>query len=296
MNAPRFLMSSLVSLCAIVFPLAASAAGLTITQQGVVSSSAPKGAQRAVFLEASLTADCDNDVTVDSVSVRHRGLGEVTDLERVYATDGETRLTHTRSLDSSQRTATIDFNPGLAVKACTTKRIQIRGDFSAEAAVAGQHGLIIEAVEASAPVTLSSARATTITTRPFPTGTVSATFLPLPRALMFGKNRTVAKFRLEADRIANQRVSSITLTNTGKARGADVSNLRVVDRKGNELTGVAATLDDDRVRLTFTPALDIDSNQGVLLELKADITASKRRTIRFTLEEPSDLEASVRAR
>ncbi len=277
-------------------PFAASAAGLTVTQQGVVSASAPKGAQRAVFLEASLSADCDKDVTVDSVFVRHRGLGEATDLERVYATEGETRLTHTRSLDSSDRTATVDFNPALTVKACTTKRIQIRGDFSAEAAVAGQHGLIIESVEASAPVTLSSATATTITTRPLPTGTVSATFLPLPRALMFGKNRTIAKFRLEADKVANQDISAVTFTNAGKARDGDLANVRVVDRKGNTLTDTAATLDGDRVRLTFDPALRLDSNNDVLLELKADITASKRRTIRFTLEEPSDLEASVRAR
>lgn len=296
MNPLRFRMSPLASLCAICFPFTASAAGLTITQQGVVSASAAKGAQRAVFVEASVSADCDKDVTVDSLVVRHRGFGEASDVERVYATDGETRLSHARALDSSDRKATIEFTPALTVGACTTKRVQVRGDFSSEATVAGQHGLLIESVKASAPVTLSSSKPATITTRPLRAGAVSASFLPLPRALMFGKNRTVAKFRLEADRIANQRVSSITLTNAGKARGADLSNLRVVDRKGSELTNVAATLDDDRVRLAFTPALDIDSNESVLLELKADITASKRRTIRFMLEEPSDLEASVRAR
>lgn len=287
---------SFAVLCGSCFPFAASAAGLTVTQQGVVSASAPKGAQRAVFVEASLTAECDANVTVESLSVRHRGLGEAGDVERVYATDGETRLTSARPFDSSDRTATIGFDPPFVVKACSTKRVQVRGDFSADAAVAGQHGLVIETVQASAPVTLSSGDRSTITTRPLPVGTVSASFLPLPRALLFGKNRTVAKIRLDADRIANQQVSAVTLTNAGKARNGDLANLRLADRKGNVLTNVAPTLDGDRVRFVFDPALRIDSNDSILLELKADVTASKRRTIRFTLEEPSDLEASVRAR
>ncbi len=290
-------LTTIAAVCGLFLPFAASATGLTVTQQGVVSSSVPKGAQRAVFIEASLHADCDADVTVRSFSVKHRGLGESSDLVRVYATEGDVRLSRTRSLDSSDRDAVLTLVSPLNVRACSTVRVQVRGDFSPDAQVAGEHGLLIESVDADAPVTLASAtKSSTLTARPSATGTVSATFLPLTKALQFGKGRTVARIRLEADNVANQRVSSITLTNAGKATDGDLANIRLEDRKGNTLTNVAATLDGDKVRLTFEPALRLDRNDQVLLELKADIAASNKRTLRFVLEEPSDLEAAPRGR
>lgn len=296
MNTPLHRLISLAAVCGMLSPMAASAAALTVTQQGVVSASAPKGAQRAVFLEATFQAECDSDVTVSSVQIRHRGLGEATDLERVYATEGETRLTKTRSLDSSDRTATLDFIPALKVKACSTKRVQIRGDFSVEAAVAGEHGLLIENVAADAPVTLTSTTVSKITTKPVSTGAVSVTLLPLSKSLLFGKNRTVARFRLEADKYADQDIVGITFTNAGKATNDDLQNLHIVDRKGNLISTTLSAMLDDKAHIAFDPALRLDHNDEVLLELRADIVASKRRTVRFTLEEPSDLEATVRAR
>jgi hypothetical protein len=290
-------LSTVAAVCGLLSPIAASAAGLTVTQQGIVSSSVPKGAQRAVFIEASLHAACDADVLVRSFSVKHRGLGEASDLVRVYATEGDVRLSRTRSLDSSDRAALLAFVSPLKIKACGTARVQVRGDFSPDAQVAGEHGLLIEAVDADAPVTLASATSSPrLTARPSTTGTVSVTFLPLTKALQFGKGRTVARLRLEADNGANQRVSSVVLTNDGKAVDGDLANIRLEDRKGNALTNVAATLDGDKVRLTFEPALRIDRNDQVLLELKADIVASNKRTLRFVLEEPSDLEAAPRTR
>lgn len=290
-------LSTLAAVCGFLSPIAVSAAGLTVTQQGIVSSSVPKGAQRAVFIEASLRADCDKDVTVRSFSVKHRGLGEASDLLRVYATEGEVRLSRTRSLDSTDRDALLTLVSPMKVKACSTVRVQVRGDFSPDAQIAGEHGLLIQAVEADADVTLaSSTSSSTLTARPSTIGTVSATFLPLTKALQFGKGRTVARLRLEADNGANQRVSSITLTNAGKATDGDVANIRLEDRKGNVLTNVAAALDGDKVRLTFEPSLRIDRNDQVLLELKADVVASNKRTLRFVLEEPSDLEAAPRGR
>lgn len=294
---PSRTLSILAALCGFLSPIAVSAASLTVTQQGVVSSSVPKGAQRAVFIEASLHAACDAAVTVRSFSVKHRGLGEASDLARVYATEGDVRLSRTRSLDSNDRDAVLTFVSPLTVKACSTTRVQVRGDFSSDAQVAGEHGLLIEAVDADAPVTLASTTASSkLTARPSTTGTVSVTFLPLTKALQFGKGRTVARIRLEADNAANQRISSITLTNDGKAADGDLANIRLEDRKGNALTQVAPTLDGDKVRLTFDPPLRLDRNDQILLELKADIVASNKRTLRFVLEEPSDLEAAPRGR
>lgn len=287
---------SVAAVCGMLSPLSASAAALTATQQGAVSASAPQGAQRAVFLEASLYAECDKDVKVTSMTVRHRGLGEATDLVRVYATRDDVRLTHTRSLDSSDRTATLEFIPALVVKKCTTARIQVRGDFSAEASVAGEHGLLIESIVADAPVTLASAGASKITTRPLPVGTVTVSFLPAPRALLFGKNRTISRLRFEADHIANHRLGLITLTNKGKATDADLTNIRLETRTGEVVTNVASSLDGKTVTLTFDPLLVLNHNDSILLDLKADVNASKKQTIRFVLEAPSDLQAGSGAR
>ncbi len=285
-------------LLTLAMPLSASAATLTVTQQGIVSASAPKGAQRAVFLETSITAGCDGDVVVTSMTVKHRGLGDSADLARVYATEGDVRLSRTRSLDSSDRSATLQFIPSMNIRSCTTKHVQIRGDFSAEAAAAGEHGLLIEAVDAGdAVVTLASTtKPKTITTRPVSSGTVNVEFLSLTKALQFGKNRTFARLRLEADNVTNHDLVSITLTNDGKATDADLQNLRLVNRKGEAVTTTAATMTGNRVTLTFDPLLRLNRNDLILLELKGDITESKKRTIRFTLEEPADLEAVSRAR
>ena len=296
MNNALLRFASVAAACGVCFPSAAFAASLTVTQQGAVSASVPKGAQRAVFLEASLKAECDRDVTVESVTVKHRGLGEANDLARVYATEGEARLTKTRSLDSSDRAAELRFVPALTVKACSTKRIQIRADFSTEAAAAGEHGLLIESVAADAPVTLSSGKPATVTARPVSTGAIGVSFLDLPRALQFGKNRTFARIRLDADNVANHVLGSITLTNEGKATDDDLRNLRLENARGDVLTDVAPSLDGDTVTLTFDPPLALQHNATVLLQLKGDIAASKKRTIRFVLEEPSDLQAASGAR
>ena len=271
-------------------PSVASAAMVTVTQQGTVSTSAPLGAQRAVFIEATIKAECDADVTVSSIDVKHRGLGEASDLVRVYLTDDVTRLSHTKSLSSSDRSATLEFVQPLVVKKCTTKRIQVRGDFSSEAAVAGEHGMLIESVVADAPVVLSSDGSSRITARPLRKGVVSAAFLPLTKGVLFGKNRTVARIRLEADNIANHTVSAITLTNLGKARDTDLQNIGLYDRSGTAYTTVAPSLEGNIVRLTFTPALKLSSRSSVLLEVRADVLASKKKTIRFVVEEQSDIE------
>lgn len=295
---PSSRLSVVAGVLALSVPLSAFAAQLTVTQQGVVSASAPRGAQRAVFLEVGVKAECDADVRVKSFTVRHRGLGDASDLVRVYVTDGDVRLSRTRSLDSSDRTATLELIPAYTVKACGTKYFQIRGDFSEEAAVAGEHGLIIEAVDAGgATVVLSGpTRTPVVTTRPVRMGTVNVAFLGLTRALQFGKNRTFARIRLDADHIANQEIRALTLVNDGKAADGDLKNLRIENRRGEVLTDTLDQLDGKTARFTFDPPLLVDRNASLVLELKGDIAASRSQTIRFILEEPSDLEATPRGR
>lgn len=291
------------SLTLLLVPAQLFAAGsLTVTQSGVTGGSVPKGAQRVPFLVLTLEAGCGAPAVVRELTIAHDGLGDSADLERVYASDGRRRLTRGRSFGASDRTATLRFIPALDIPACAKKSLTIVADLSLDAASAGEHRLRVASpsdVDTDADVRFAATASRpshVATVRPASVGSVSVTFLDLTTPLRFGTSRTLARVRLEAGREADQEIRAITLTNDGKATDGDLKNLRIQNRRGQALTNTAATMDGDRVTLTFDPPLRLDRNDEVLLELKGDVVASRRRTVRFVLEEPSDLEAADRAR
>ncbi len=295
----RILLSALVLVLSAV-PAFASAATLTVGATQLEVGSVPKGAQRVQFLSLAFRAACDAPVTIESMVVVHTGLGDPSDISRVYVMDGRRRLTRARGFDTSDQTANLRFIPRLTLKACEEREVSVVMDISADADAAGEHGIMVEFphdILTDATVSLSSKiQESAAVVRPKTTGSVNVAFLSLTQPLKFGAGRTLARFRLEADGEANQQVHSITLTNAGKATDADLKNLRIQNRKGDVLTNVAATMDGDHVHLTFDPPLTLDRNDEILLELKGDIQASRRRTVRFMVEEPSDLEATPAAR
>lgn len=278
-----------------------AASALSVTQEAIATGSVPKGAQRVPFLELTFAAPCGSDATVRQVTLVHDGLGESSDINRVYATDGRKRLSRSRTIQDSDHTVVIRFAPLLTVKACSSRTVTIVADISADASPSGEHRLSVELpsdiVADGFEVKLSAAPTKpTAVVRPKAIGTVSVTIEGANTPLRYGADRTLARIRLEADGEADQEISSILLTNAGKATDGDLKNLRIQSRRGEVLTNVAATMDGDAVRLTFDPPFSLDRNDEVLLELKGDIRASNRRTIRFVLEEPSDLEAAPRGR
>ncbi len=294
----RRIITGFCGTLAVVLPLSASAATLTATQQGLVSSSTPLGAQRALFLEVSLQASCDGPVTVRSFDVRHRGLGNATDLERVYITDNNTRLSHTHSLSSSRDPVTVRFYPSLVIPACGIAMVQLRGDFSPTAEVAGEHGLIVDGIDAADATVMLSAltSAQVLTTKPVSVGSVHAVMLGLTRQPRYGVASTLARVRLEADGYTDHEVRAITFVNKGKARDSDIQHLRIQTKRGDALTATVATLDAKRVRLVFNTPLFLERNTDVMLELVGEVRASRSRTIALIVEEPSDVEAVSPAR
>lgn len=294
----RIIPITLSAFCIVAFPAAVSAASLTVTQQGLVSASAPLGAQRALFLEVSLQTSCDGPVKVQSLGILHRGLGDVADLERIYVTDGVDRLSNAQSFHASGSPTDVRFSPPLLIPPCTVRSLQLRGDFSASATVGGQHGLVIERVDAGDSTVMLSAASNThvLTTRPVSDGTINATLLGLTRQPRFGVSSTLARIRLEADGYKDQEVHAITFLNKGKAQNADVRNLRIQTRRGEVLTATLAGLDAKRARLIFTEPLSLKRNSNIVLELVGEFRASKSRTVSFVIEEPSDVEGTSLAR
>lgn len=259
------------------------------------SGSVARGAQRVPFLELAVTASCSDDAAIKSMRIRHEGKGSAADLARVYAVRDGVRISDSRTFSARDGRLTLRFK-GASLEACDMQHIYIVGDLSADATPSGEHVLRIESSDdidaGDMKVFFStSTAADPIWTTPGIIGKVNAAFLPLLQSVRFGKNRTVARFTLTAEE-KDQVVSQITLTNDGKASNEDLTNFSIVDSKGDRLTEKTASMDGKIVTLRFVPGFLLRKNATKLLQLRADVNASRKGTIRFVVEEPSDIIAA----
>ncbi len=280
-------LSSLL-LSALLFP------ALSVQIAESSAASVPPGAQRVEMLALQLSASCSEDVSVHSVTLTHRGLGSIRDIAAVYAMSDGVRISRARALSSRDGTVMLTFRPAFLVSACGMRDLSIMADFSSDAVRAGEHRITLSAVEHidadDVPVTISSASAAPVrTTVGQSQGSVEISFLPLFSRVRYGAHRIVSRFRLTAEEY-DQAVDALTLTNDGAARAEDLQNLTLETSRGQVLARLSS-LDGDRAPFVLTSPFIIERGQVFLLTVRADVLASRRRTIDFILEEPSDLVA-----
>jgi len=295
-----FAASLLVFFLAI--PLSAQAAGesLTITQTlGQTNGSIPLGAQRVEMLRLTLHAGCDGDVTVRAIDIHHMSLGAARDIARVYFMENGKRITR-RYAFSDNAVATVRLR-SFVVKNCSKRDISVYADFTPDAAAGSEHAIMLtskadvtgdaESVKLS---TISAGASRSVT--PSTVGTIAVSYLPLHNTVRYGKGQTVLRLQLSADGGSNHLISSIRLTNDGKARDGDLQNLSLYASNGERISAVESDMDDDSVIVTFDPPFTLQRNQTRMFLLKADVQASRRKTIHFRIEEPSDIESAVKFR
>lgn len=292
----RLLLALLSSLLVPASALAAlpGPPALTATVSVPAQGSIPQGAQRVSMLTVALQASCASDVAVSSLEVRHGGLGSVRDLSRLYLMEGGRRAS--RGAVPNDQAPTMLRLRGFTVDACGTRILTVAADFSASAAAAGEHRLTLEEVSADAPARAIAAAASSssvprATITPGASAELSIEFLPVRTSVTYGANRTLARLRLENDGRRAQSVLAITFTNDGSARDADLQNLALYNSAGERISATAEVLDGSILRLELDPALHLESRDEKVLELRGDVRASRKRTIEFTIEEPSDVEA-----
>jgi hypothetical protein len=259
--------------------------------------SIPRGATRVSFLTLNLSASCDADVTVEDVTLTHVGAGRTTDITGVYVSDGSRRLTRAHRFDSHSAEATLHFT-SLVIPKCDAVRLTVYGDFSTSADVASEHGITLKLptdVRSSAKRTVLSAGDETerIITSPKNSGTITANFLPLSGRLRYGRIETVARLQLSADAQAAHLLKKITFTNQENARDYDLINFTIETRAGKVLTPVAQHMRGKTVTLQFIPSFILSRSENIVLLLKAEVHGSERHKVDFSLEEPSDLEATI---
>ncbi len=289
-------------LCVVFFlPSMASALSLGVVEVVVTPSASgtvPRGAQRVGMLDLALTNSCDDEVTIASLRLQHASRGDVRDVLRVYALKDGERVSRTGTL---RRDGSLTLRmDDLTIDACETARLQIVADLAEDATAGGEHRLLLDEdadVDAGAKavkvVVISQKQTPSVRTAPITEGSVSIAFLPLTKPVRFGSQRTLSRFTLTADGDDDLVALTMTLTNDGKARSADIKNLFLETTRGERVTDVLPTLsgeEGDLAVLTFlNEGLPLPRNETKQLVLKGDIGASRKRTIRFTLEEESDL-------
>jgi hypothetical protein len=264
-------------------------------QQGPVQS-LQQGAQRVPMLTLHITASCSEDIQLQSIRVRRRGLGSSSDILSVYAMSDGQRLNRGRQL-SRTGYAQLQFR-NVQIPACDTKTILILADFSPDAAVAGEHWMTVEHASdidtGIARISLVRSSKTPLkhaTTGGRTRGTITVEYLSLLKTVRYGSNRTVARIRLEADGRDDHLIGAMTFTNDGSARNTDLQRLYLRAGRSRRLSRSVQQLNGDTVRLVLDPPLVLKKNQKRLLELQADVRAGRRKTLRLIIEEPSDIEA-----
>lgn len=259
-----------------------------------LAGSVPVGAQRVQMLQLELRSSCSASVNLSSIVLRHVGHGAVSDIDRIYGYADGSRATRTSTF-RRDGVVTLYFR-NFAIPQCASRTLDIVADFATDASPAGEHAVTLSqasdvAADPSARIFLGSAVKMGLVRPTGRTiGSVTVELLDLLLHPRFGDDQVVARFLLKGgDR--DQEVSAMTFTNDGSARNGDLVDLAVTTTTGTRLSNRAAALSGDKVRLEFVEPFVLGRNQSRMLQLRADVRASSKRTLRFHVEEPSDVEA-----
>ncbi len=269
---------------------------LVTVNSGGASGSIPRGATRVELAVLNLSASCDADIKVTSIDVQHSGLGNTTDIQSVYLSDGTRRISRAASFDSHSRIATLRLKNSVIPK-CSAVRYSVLVDMSPTATVGSEHGVIIP----NSSSVLSSAKTTTLQTEDvtekvvpvaFNAGKITVNFLPIHNSLRYGFTETVARIQLTVDNAGPQLLKKITLTNTEQAHDMDLINFQLQTQSGTVISVPAQHMKADKVTLEISPSFRLERGQTIVLLLKAEIHGSYSRKINFTLQERGDLYAT----
>ena len=297
------LRSSIISvLCAgflIAIPLSAAAQGsVTVEARPAVRASVAKGASRVPMLTLHLEASCDDAVQIRSITVHHRGTGPVSDITGVYIVRGMQRLTRPRTFPGRIQSLLLPLR-SLTLAPCAHTDLGIFMDISAEALAGAEHSFSLlspQDFDVGKAFLHADLASSSVAITPIQAGSLAVAYRSLQRQPSYGDDRILARLVLTADGQFDQRIQAITLTNDGSASDADLQRLWLSFR-GSRISALAEKLDGDRVRLRLDPPFLVEKHKTALFELRGDVRAGVRRTVRFLVEEPGDIEVeSIRGR
>jgi len=279
-----------VFLCAV--PL--SYAKVTIAPGTPITlGSVPQGAQRVSMLSLKISASCGEKALLSSLTFSHGALGNAQDISKVYMMSGTKRVS--RAVAVPVRGSVIIPVSRLFIPACGSTELTLMADIASTAAASGEHSFTLESGEMSDGTTVyiwqsitSSEAAVTSQGTP---GVVTAELLPALRPIIYGPKQGIVRISLTGIGGKDQRVTAITLQNNGSASNGDLKNFYLEDTKGDSVSSILPQMDGRTIRIELNPSFVLYGRDLRLLTLRADVLASRRKTIRLEIEEPSDVEA-----
>ncbi len=299
----RQLLVSVFLPCALLVgppSVAATLPTLTVVANAPEAGSIPQGAQRVDFLTLRLAASCDAPVRLESVTLRHWGLGASADIESLALWNGSVRVSPSVSPD--RKTGDVTLRPRrLEIPACQTLVLVARARIAEDAAPGGEHGYALHSAD---DLRTASPVRVTITSPQTPApgsvapsvdrnAQIAVTMLPVTGSVTYGAGRTVARFQIKAEGSSTQRMTRLTLTNQGSAKDADLRNLVLLNGKNEPVSEILPKLTGDTATFVFDPPIDFEGSETRLFKVRADVRASRKRTIDFMVEDPSDVETQV---
>jgi hypothetical protein len=300
MTPIRFLSVSLLSFIALpissAFAETSSSVTATITPL-FGSTVVPQGAQRVPLAKVEVTAPCTENVTVSSLTFKRTGLGASSDFQRVYVMQAAVRKSRGIMLRSKESSTRVPLR-SVSITKCNSAHLTVYADMSATADAGGQHSFEVTQVETSlgnAAITLAGStnkkNALQITPSSSSDASVSAEFRPVLGDISYGQNVVVARLLLKNTGNSDLAVSSITFTNEGSASDKDLQNFLLETPRVKTLSKILPQMDGKSVTMTLDPAFILGRGDEKLLQLRADVRASRRKTIEWSIEEPSDIQA-----
>lgn len=252
---------------------------------------------RVPFLQVSVTASCQikSPLTVGQITVKHSGLGASQDLSGVYALSRAVRVSSVLPINAHDQTVNLRLR-SFSVPPCQSRTLTIVADIAAEAAASSEHVFSLQSLLAQSGGTAAAVQIKTGTEQLPPTGIAptgvdppALEFRTLTQRIVYGTARSVSRFLLTGGK-DDLLIDAITFHNSGSAKDEDLQNFTIQDAKHDTLTNVTASLSGSDVRLTFNPPLRLERSMELLLDLKADVRSSIRRTVHFGLDEATDIE------
>ena len=250
------------------------------------------------FTKVNLTASADGDIVIDQLKVRRGGTvasdGAFSSVALLDAATG-LRIDNTKTLNSEHMAT---FNKDIVVPAGTTKSIYLVGNMGSLASYAGE----IPTLDLYSMTLAGSASVVGSLPVVGNYQTLNGTITPGALSVSNGSNNpdaatqkigttnyTLSGIQLVANSVEDFHVSQITFDQGGTASDSDVSNLDIL--VDDVLKGTVTSPNDGKVSFTFNPPVLVEKGKTVQIDLRGDLVDGSARTVRFDIEDESDIRA-----
>ncbi len=273
----------------------ASTGALTVSVASNTSASkvVPGGAQGVEFLAFAVRAGSEAS-TLEQITLKRAGIGNRTDIEKVYLYHNGIRLDNGRTLNSDDE---VTFNVNKTISANSTETFWVKADMNtvAGSATAGSQNYfeITTASEVDGSGTVGGSfpvRGNAITLGAQDISSITLLGQGSNTAAKIGENGVVvSEFDASAASTDDVELTSITLKQKGTAPASLLTNVKLMQGGTTVAMGVVS---GDWVKFDFTQKVTIEAGDTKRFKVYADLgIADTNDTVELVLDEEADVMA-----